>query len=61
VPTYFCTLRSCSATVFANAWLREPFEVATKKKKSLPSGDSVASIEALPGFEIGPGGRPSIP
>ncbi len=32
VPTYFCTLRSCSATVFANAWLREPFEVATKKK-----------------------------
>ncbi len=28
--TYFFTLRSCSSTVFANAWLREFFEVATK-------------------------------
>ena len=54
---YLSTLRRCSSSERANAWLRA--SLATKYRYSLPSGDSVASIDALPGFAIGPGGRPS--
>ena len=47
------------STVFANACSLAPFALATKKKYSLSAGASVASIEARPGFAIGPGGNPS--